>query len=108
MPFSRAALYEHDRTWAWKAILRAFAIIFNIIGIGLTAWALAVTSHWTSDTSNSYYYYYPDDTYAIPWNLITVRLPLVLLTTHTRANIPPVLAFLHLVSRQPLCPPRTQ
>lgn len=82
MPFSRASLYEHDRTWAWKIVLRAFAIIFNIIGIGLTAWALAVNSRWFSDTSNSYYYYYTGDTYEISWNLITVRLPLVLPTTH--------------------------
>lgn len=102
MPFSRTSLYEHDRTWAWKVILRAFAIIFDIVGIGLIAWALAVSSRAFAGTSD-YYYYYNDDTYAIPWNLITVRFPPVLPTINALIW-PSVHPFFHLVSHQPLHP----
>ena len=69
MRFSRAALYDHDRTWAWKAFLRAFAIIFDIVGIGLTGWALAQATKASQyvDSSDS-------QDYLSPWNLITVTL----------------------------------
>ena len=79
MPFSRTALSEHDRTWTWKAALRTIAILIDIVGIALTAWAVANLSSrndWlpSSDFYDGYYYYDDFDFAEIPWNLISVHL----------------------------------
>ena len=79
MRFPRAALYEHDRTWAWKAFLRAIAVIFDIVGIGLTGWALAQAtkaSQYVDIFETTDYFSWGDyDLSLIPWNLITVIPP---------------------------------
>lgn len=68
MGFSRVITYENDHKWAWKFVLRLLAIFFNIAGMVLTAWALAMSGLTGS-------YYYTGDIIAyVPWNLITVGL----------------------------------
>ena len=70
MGFSRAKTYEDDKKWAWKFALRLLAILFNLIGIALTAWALANPG--TGIYADENYGYYGDDVAFIPWNLIPV------------------------------------
>ena len=50
---SRKALYEDDRTWCWKFIVRILTIIFAVVGIGCVAWAIATSSVGFQDP---YYY----------------------------------------------------
>ena len=69
MGFSRAKIYEDDKTWAWKFVLRLLAILFNVIGIVLRAWALAKSG---ANYGDEGYEYYGDDFAFIPWNLIPV------------------------------------
>ena len=72
MGFSRVKVYEDDETWAWKFILRILAILFDIIGIALTAWALSTSL--TAASEDDYGYYYGDQIVYTPWNLISVSL----------------------------------
>lgn len=72
MGFSRVKVYEDDKTWAWKFILRILAILFDITGIALTAWGLSTSLASAYDEDGHAYYY--DQIAYIPWNLITVSL----------------------------------
>lgn len=71
MGFSRAKVYEDDNKWAWKFVLRLLAILFNLTGIALTAWALAKSGA-TGTYEDQNYGYYGDEIAFIPWNLIPV------------------------------------
>ena len=71
MGFSRAKTYEDDKKWAWKFVLRLLAILFNLTGIALTAWALYKSGANVLDDGQGYEYY-GDDIAFIPWNLIPV------------------------------------
>ncbi|KAL8793799.1 MAG: hypothetical protein Q9195_003629 [Heterodermia aff. obscurata] len=76
MGFSRAKTYEDDKTWAWKFVLRLLAILFNLTGIALTAWALAKSG--ANGIYEDYNYeYYGDDIAFIPWNLIPFSLSFI-------------------------------
>lgn len=68
-------LHEHDPTYIWKLLLRAFALPFALIAIGTTAWALAYqpTPSLTSPQPN--YLIYTNFLFA--WILIAVPLSLL-------------------------------
>lgn len=73
---SRKALYEDDRTWFWKFILRMLTIVLASVGIGCVAWAFATSSGGFEDPF--YYGFY--GTSLVPWDLIPVSpLPSYLL-----------------------------
>ena len=78
--FSRTALYADDPTFLWKAILRSFAILLALVGIGTTAWAISNPSL----TTNSNYSSTPDDYdyglqdfITLPWTFITLGLSII-------------------------------
>ena len=77
MGFSRVKIYEDDNKWAWKFVLRILAIVLNITGIALTAWALS-TAGFSGAYEDGSLYYYGNENVFVPWNLITVSLYLKL------------------------------
>lgn len=85
---SRQALYADDPTFLWKLILRLFAILLALIGIGTLAWAFAVriisptlSSNPSDDTYNSYDNDYDDsgfeDFVFLPWSFIPLSLSVI-------------------------------
>lgn len=65
---SRKVIYEDDRTWCWKFILRMVTIIFAVVAIGCVAWAFATSSVGFQDPYNYGFY----GTAFVPWALISV------------------------------------
>ena len=89
---SRTALHADDPTYLWKAILRAIAILFAIVGVGTIAWALInhvargiiTPSDSTGDDYGGYDDYYDGgyDSYytnfaTLPWTFITLGLSIL-------------------------------
>lgn len=66
-PSSRA-LYEDDRTWLWKFILRVLTIFLAAGGIVCVAWAFSTSSGGFEDP----YYYNFYGTAWVPWALGSV------------------------------------
>lgn len=108
MGFSRVKVYEDDKTWAWKFILRILAILFNITGIALTASALSTSSAPGFEEGDSYN---GNDIFFIPWNFITVSANSLCTTFHEsflkKANhrLHTVRPFHNLVPHKRLRPP---
>lgn len=96
---SRQAMYADDPTFLWKVILRIFAIVLALVGIGTIAWALIwVPSPSLAQSSDNYYSSYIDsdpdedqnfqDFVFLPWSFI----PLSLSIKWNLANIATLLA----------------
>lgn len=64
----RQKLNAGENLWPWKCGLRVILLVVAIIGIGCVAWAVSNIGQRSVD-----YEFYDDDTWAIPWGLITVR-----------------------------------
>ena len=61
-----SALGQNDSTWAWKFLLRSFAILVALAAITCVAWALA-----QGDLSAQYYDYSYGMVWVV-WDLIPV------------------------------------
>lgn len=72
----RQELEEGDAHWKWKIGFRVISIVVGLIGIGCAAW---ITAHFSNSDywSYSYSYYFFDDTWLVPWTLITFALSVV-------------------------------
>lgn len=65
---SRKALYEDDRIWLWKLILRMLTIVLAAVGIVCVAWAFVTSFGGFEDR----YYHGFYGTALVPWGLISV------------------------------------
>lgn len=70
---SRKALYEDDRTWLWKFILRMLTIVLAAVGIACVAWAFVTSFGRFEDR----YYYGFYGTALVPWGLISLGLSIL-------------------------------
>lgn len=61
----RLRLYQDDSKWAWKFVLRVFAMLLALAGIVCVAWA-------TSKHFNSQYFYEDGLSLLVPYDLIPV------------------------------------
>ena len=81
---SRSAMYADDTTFLWKFILRFIAILFAIVGIATTAWAMISHIQSPSNDTNSSdlndyqddYYFFGNNVY-LPWQYITLGLSIL-------------------------------
>ena len=64
----RQKLSAGESLWPWKFGLRVILLVIAVIGIGCIAWAVKKSEQGADD-----YDFYEDETWSIPWGLITVR-----------------------------------
>ena len=64
MVFSRAALHDAERFWAWKLALRAITIVAALVAVGCVAWTVSQN-------------YDNGDFWLLPWDLIPLGVSVI-------------------------------